>query len=124
MGRHELYAADLTLERWNATTRTKDGAKRHYSRRRLGHAAISHYACCIEAIAARVRQADDLLPAVDADDRGHSRHPHYLDAAGHAAFRSNARRRQPVGDEHPVRGAAVAGWSRPGVYHRQGIYWQ
>ena len=30
---------------------------------------------CHQAAAARLRQADDLLPAVDADVGGHSRHP-------------------------------------------------
>ena len=41
----------------------------------------------VEAAAAGLRQADDLLSAVDADARGHSRHPAHLDAGGHAALR-------------------------------------
>jgi hypothetical protein len=48
---------------------------------------------------------------------GHSRRADHLDAARHAAFRDDARRRQPVGHEHPVRGAAVAGRTGAGVHH-------
>ncbi len=57
-------------------------------------------------------------PLSHADAGGHPRHPDHLDAAGHAALRSAARRRQPVGHEHPVRGAAVAGRAGAGVHHR------
>ena len=51
----------------------------------------------VEAAAAGLRQADDLLPAVDADAGGHPRHPDHLDAGGHAAFRAAARRRRSAG---------------------------
>ena len=51
----------------------------------------------VQAAAAGLRQADDLLPAVDADAGRHPRHPADLDAAGHAALRAAARRRQPAG---------------------------
>jgi hypothetical protein len=40
----------------------------------------------VEAAAAGVRQADDLLPAVHADARRHPRHPADLDTGGHAAL--------------------------------------
>ena len=51
----------------------------------------------VQAAAAGLRQADDLLPAVDADAGGHPRHPADLDAAGHAALPRAARRRRAVG---------------------------
>ena len=38
--------------------------------------------------AAHLRQAHDLLPAIHADAGGHTGHPDYLDAAGHAPFRT------------------------------------
>src|SRR5580692_12700794 len=44
--------------------------ERHHPRRRRGHAASSAHACDEQAIAARLRQADDLLPAVHADAGG------------------------------------------------------
>lgn len=46
----------------------------------MGHAALSGDIVDLEAIAARVRRADDLLPAVGDDARGDSRHPHHLHA--------------------------------------------
>ena len=50
-----------------------------------------------QAAAAGVRQADDLLPAVDADAGGHPRHPDHLHARGHAALRAAAGRRRALG---------------------------
>ena len=47
--------------------------------------------------AARLRQADDLLPALAAHARRHPRHPYHLHAAGHAAFRAAPRRRPSWG---------------------------
>ena len=49
--------------------------KGHHPRRRLRHAALSGDAGDVEAAAAGVRQADGVLPAVDADARRHPRHP-------------------------------------------------
>ena len=51
----------------------------------------------VQAAAAGVRQADDLLPAVDADAGRHPRHPAHLDARGHAALRAASGRRQRAG---------------------------
>src|SRR5690349_7100821 len=42
-------------------------SKGNHSRRRIGNATLSGHAGRVEAAAARVRQADDLLSAVDAD---------------------------------------------------------
>ena len=58
-----------------------DDAQGHHPRRRLRHAAVSGHAGRVEAAAAGLRQADDLLPAVDADAGRHPRHPAHLDAA-------------------------------------------
>ena len=54
---------------------------------------------CQQAAAAGLRQADDLLPAVDADAGGHPRHPAHLHAAGHAALPAAAGRRQALGHQ-------------------------
>ena len=59
----------------------------------------------LEAAAAGVRQADDLLPAVDADAGGHPRDPRHLDAARPAAVRAAARRRLAVRHRAQLRGA-------------------
>ena len=110
-------------QKWinSATTRRlddDDDAQRHHPRRRLRHAALPGDAGRVEAAAAGVRQADDLLPAVDADAGRHPRHPADLDAGGHAALRAAAGRRRALGPRHPLRGAAVAGRPRAGVHHR------
>ena len=52
----------------------------HHSRRRLRHAALSGDAGRQQAAAAGLRQADDLLPADDADAGRHPRHPGHHDA--------------------------------------------
>ena len=53
----------------------------HHSRRRLRHAALSGDARGQQAAAAGLRQADDLLSAVDADAGRHPRDPDHLHAA-------------------------------------------
>ena len=58
---------------------------RHHSRRRRRHPAASDDAGRLQADAADLRQADDLLSAVDADAGGHPRDPGHLDAARPAA---------------------------------------
>ena len=83
-------------------------AKGNHPGRRLGHAALSGDARGVEAAAAGVRQADDLLPADDADAGGHSRHPADLHAGGHAALRAAPGRRRAMGSRAVVRGAAGA----------------
>src|SRR4051794_624836 len=54
--------------------------------RRRGHAALSSDARDEQAALARLRQADDLLPTLDADACGHPRDPDHLDTHGSAAL--------------------------------------
>ena len=72
-------------------------AQGHHPRRRLRHAAVSGDPVGQQAAAAGLRQADDLLPAVDADAGGHPRHPGHLHAAGPARVRAAAGRRERSG---------------------------
>ena len=72
-----------------------------------------------QAAAAGLRQADDLLPAVDADAGRHPRHPDHLHAAGHAALRAAARRRRAVGHATSLRRAAAARRPGAGLHHRR-----
>src|SRR5512135_74250 len=92
--------------------------ERDHSRRRLWHAPLPGDAGRLEAAAAGVRQADGVLPAVDLDARRHPRHPHHLDAAGHAALPRPARRRRAVGHSPELRGTAQARGHRAGVHRR------
>ena len=69
----------------------------HHSRRRLGHAALSRDARHQQAAAAGLRQADDLLPAVDADAGRHPRHPADLDAASICRSTSSCSATAPPG---------------------------
>ena len=75
-------------------------AARHHLGRRLRHASSSRHARRVQAAAADLRQADDLLPAVDVDARGHSRRAGDLDAARHGSLRADPRQRRPVGNGH------------------------
>ena len=65
--------------------RRGSGHEGHHSCRRRRHAALSGDARRLQATAAGLRQADDLLSAVDADARRHSRHSDHHHAAGSAA---------------------------------------
>src|SRR5208283_1904318 len=60
---------------------------------RLRHPAVSADDRGVEAVDARLRQADDLLSAVGADAGGNPRDPSHLDAAGPAAVPTPVRRR-------------------------------
>ena len=72
-----------------------------------------------QAAAAGLRQADDLLSAVDADAGRHPRHPADLDARGHAALRrSCSATAAAVGPRLLLRRAARARGPRPGLHHR------
>src|SRR5216117_257892 len=72
------------------TSITRPGATRwrgarhegHRPRRRRGNAPSPGDAGALEAASADLRQADDLLPAVDADARRHPGHPGHLEARG------------------------------------------
>src|ERR1700680_1535958 len=62
-----------------------------------GNAALSPDACDLEAIAADLRQAPDLLLADDADARRHPRGPDHHDGRRDRAVQTPARRRQAMG---------------------------
>ena len=62
--------------------------------RRIGHPAASDDARHLEAADADLRQADDLLSAVDADAGRDPRNPRHLHPARHAGLPGAARRRQ------------------------------
>ena len=99
--RRGCRAASTSTGSRSSTRRTRrrrhDEQERHHSRRRLRHPALPGHAGRQQAAAAGLRQADDLLPAVHADAGGDPRHPDHLDAAGHAALRAAAGRRQRSG---------------------------
>ena len=58
--------------------RSNEQHEGHYPGRRIGDAAPSDDARHLQATHADLRQADDLLSAVDADARGHPRYPRHL----------------------------------------------
>ena len=69
----------------------------HHPGRRVGHAALSGDARRLQAAAAGLRQADDLLPAEHADARGHPRDPRDHDAARRARASSSCSATAPPG---------------------------
>ena len=91
---------------------------RNHPRRRHRDAPAPVHARREQAAHARLRQADGLLPAHDADARGHPRDPRHHDAGRRAALPPPAQGRAPVGHRHPVRDAAEAQGHRAGVRHR------
>ena len=78
----------------------------HHPGRRLGHASAPDHAGHQQAAHAGLRQADGLLPAVDADDGRHPRGPRHHDTAGRRAVPAPARGRLAVGHGDLVRRAA------------------
>ena len=73
----------------------------------------------VQAAAAGLRQADDLLPAVDADARRHPRHPGDLDPAGHCR---SSRRCSATARSSACRlryAVSRAGRHRPGIPDRR-----
>ena len=87
-----------------------------------GTRLLSDHAGDQQAAAADLRQADDLLPAVGADAGRHPRDPDHLHAAGPAALRATAGRRQPVGHQFQLRRAAQPGGAGAGLHHRRGVH--
>src|SRR5438309_1110258 len=65
---------------------------------RQGNAALSADACNLQAVAADLRQAADLLSADHVDDGRHPRTPDYHDARRDRPVQTPARRRQAMGD--------------------------
>ena len=54
--------------------------KGYYTRGRRGYASSSGYESRLEAALARVRQTDDLLPALDIDACGYTRGSYHFNA--------------------------------------------
>ena len=94
-------------------TEPDHATQRHHPRRRLRHPAAPGHAGHEQAAAAGVRQADGLLPAEHADAGRHPRGAGDQHAAGHAALRGAAGRRQPLGHEPQLLRAAQP--RRPGA---------
>ena len=95
--------------------------ERHRSGRRRGDAPASDHPGGEQAAAARLRQADGLLPDLGADARRHQGDPHHHHAAGHRALPAALRRR--LAARHPLRlcGAADAGRACSGLHDRARI---
>ena len=90
----------------------------HHPGRRLGHAALPDHPRGEQAAPAGLRQADDLLPAVDADARRDPRGAADLDARRHRRLRAAAGRRQPVRDLDHLRRPAAPRRAGAGVPDR------
>ena len=75
----------------------------------------------LQAALPRLRQADGLLPALDAHARGAARRPRDHDARGPVGLRAPPRRRLAVRGGDLVRGAAEARGPRAGVPDREGL---
>ena len=79
----------------------------------------------LQAAAADLRQADDLLSALDADARRHPRHPGHLDAARHAAASSSCSATAASGASIvQLRRAAAPRRPGAGVPHRRALHRQ
>ena len=94
----------------------------HHPRRRLGHAAAPHHPGHLQAAHADLRQADGLLPALDADDGRHPRGARHHHAPGRRPVRAAARRRPAVGHRDHLRRAAQPRRPRPGLRHRRRLH--
>ena len=94
---------------------THHESKRHYSRRRLRYAPASADAVDLEADAADLRQADDLLSAHVADAGGDQGYPDHHDAGRPGGLQEAPGHRQAMGHSPRIRGAAEPGriWRKP-----------
>src|SRR5215470_6879531 len=90
----------------------------NYSGGRFGDPSASGDPGCLQTAAAGLRQADDLLPAVDASAGGDPRDSDYFDPAGYAPLRAITGIGRAVGNLPEVCRAAVAGWSGSGLPDR------
>ncbi len=99
-------------------------AEGHPPRRRHRHAPLPGQPGRLQAAGAGLRQADGLLPAVDADAGRHPRDPHHHHAGGSGRLQAAARRRQAARPRAHLRGAAQAGGNRAGVPHRSRLHRQ
>ena len=92
----------------------------HHPGRRLGHPAAPDHPGHQQAADAGLRQADDLLPAVDADPRRHPRHPrdHHPARRGAVPSGCSATARQfGISISYAVQ--PQPGRAGPGVHHRR-----
>ena len=96
--------------------------ERHHPRRRVRHAPVPAHARDLQAAAAGLRQAHDLLPAVHPHAGGHPGHPGHLHADGPAQLRAPARGRLALRREPLIRRAALAGRPGAGLHHRRGLH--
>ena len=92
--------------------------ERNHSRRRQRHPPLPGHAGRLQAARPDLQQADDLLPAVDADAGGHPRHPGHHDAATTWRASSGCSATAAISASAFLRGAAQPGRSRAGVHHR------
>jgi hypothetical protein len=118
-GDEELLHGQSTNVPWQALGWRYE---RHHLGRRHGLATAPDHARHQQAAHAGLRQADDLLPALDADAGRHPRRPGHHHARTTRRVRAAARRRQPVRDLDHLRRAALARWSRPGLHHRRRLH--
>src|SRR3954470_14278704 len=79
---------------------------------RIGDPPLPDHPGHQQTTAAGLRQADDLLPALDLDAGGYPRDPPDLDPRGYRQFRARARRWRSDRDLDPLRSAAPS--RRPG----------
>jgi hypothetical protein len=93
--------------------------QRHHLGRRLWYPSLSRHTGGQQTAHAGVRQAHGLLPACHAHARGHPRCVADQHPARHPSLQRAVGRRQPVGHEHPIRGAAQPRWAGPSLHHWQ-----
>ena len=101
------------------TASTHEG---HHSRRRVRHPALPDHPVDQQAAAAGLRQALDLLSAVDPDAGGDHRHPDHHHAERPARLPGPARGRAAVGPRPQLRRAAPARGSGSGVPDRPRLH--
>src|SRR5712671_5851565 len=84
--------------------------------------ALSDHTRGEQAVAADLRQADDLLSAVDLDAGRHSRHSRYHHANGSLSVRTAARRWQAMGHSSQLCGAAQTRRARRSLHYWSGFH--
>ena len=102
----------------NSMRHSEHVSQRHHTGWRFRLPALPDHAGRQQAAPADLRQADDLLSALDTDAGGDPRDPADLDAGGHQELRAGARRREPGRPLHPVRRSADTPGPGPGLPDR------
>ena len=95
---------------------------RNHPGRRQRHPAVPDHQGHQQAADADLRQADDLLPALPADECRDPRGPDHHHARGPGRLPAAARRRLRRRHRDQLRRPAAAGGPRPGVHHRRGLH--